>query len=180
MEEADLRGGLHCRVRWRAFQPFARRSGSVFPGGTLQLPFLCRRCAGERRPFEWRTPRRAWTGPIFLAVFPLKSQGHARLIGTVPEQTTTQGENLSWNDVSKRVLERLRMEIETRELVLDLPRAPSSRRSFPPGSRVSSRRRGAHPQSGGRARHEHRNRGRGEPGLETRRRAQPACEPLAA
>jgi 2-polyprenyl-6-methoxyphenol hydroxylase-like FAD-dependent oxidoreductase len=47
----------------------------------------------------------------FLAVFPLKGQGRARLIGTVREQSEHQRENLSWNDVSKRVIEWMRMDI---------------------------------------------------------------------
>jgi 2-polyprenyl-6-methoxyphenol hydroxylase-like FAD-dependent oxidoreductase len=41
----------------------------------------------------------------FLAVFPLKGNGRARLIGTVREEAERPHENLSWNDVSKRVIE---------------------------------------------------------------------------
>src|SRR6266700_3025119 len=41
----------------------------------------------------------------FLAVFPLKGEGRARLIGTVREEAEHQRENLSWDDVSKRVVE---------------------------------------------------------------------------
>jgi 2-polyprenyl-6-methoxyphenol hydroxylase-like FAD-dependent oxidoreductase len=40
----------------------------------------------------------------FLAVFPMKVAGHARLIGTVQEDAEHQPENLSWNDVSRRVV----------------------------------------------------------------------------
>ena len=40
----------------------------------------------------------------FLAVFPMKAAGHARLIGTVQEDAGHQPENLSWNDVSRRVV----------------------------------------------------------------------------
>jgi 2-polyprenyl-6-methoxyphenol hydroxylase-like FAD-dependent oxidoreductase len=49
----------------------------------------------------------------FLAVFPLKSDGHARLIGTIRDQTPQQGDKLSWSDVSKHVLERIRIDIES-------------------------------------------------------------------
>jgi 2-polyprenyl-6-methoxyphenol hydroxylase-like FAD-dependent oxidoreductase len=49
----------------------------------------------------------------FLAVFPLKSDGHARLIGTIRDQTPPQGDKLSWSDVSKHVLERIRIDIES-------------------------------------------------------------------
>jgi 2-polyprenyl-6-methoxyphenol hydroxylase-like FAD-dependent oxidoreductase len=48
----------------------------------------------------------------FLAVFPLKGDGRARLIGTVREQTEHERENLSWNDVSKRVIEWIRIDVE--------------------------------------------------------------------
>jgi hypothetical protein len=48
----------------------------------------------------------------FLVVFPLKSEGRARLIGTVREEAERQHENLSWNDVSKRVMEWMSIEVE--------------------------------------------------------------------
>ncbi len=54
----------------------------------------------------------------FLAVFPLKGEGRARLIGTVREEAEHQEENLSWresmswNDVSKRVVQWMRVEVE--------------------------------------------------------------------
>ncbi len=48
----------------------------------------------------------------FLAVFPLKGEGRARLIGTVREEAEHQQENLSWNDVSKRVIEWIRIDVE--------------------------------------------------------------------
>ena len=48
----------------------------------------------------------------FLAVFPLKGEGRARLIGTVREEAEHQHENLSWNDVSQRVIEWMRIDVE--------------------------------------------------------------------
>src|SRR6202163_574092 len=48
----------------------------------------------------------------FLAVFPLKGEGRARLIGTVREEAEHRQENLSWNDVSKRVIEWIRIDVE--------------------------------------------------------------------
>jgi 2-polyprenyl-6-methoxyphenol hydroxylase-like FAD-dependent oxidoreductase len=48
----------------------------------------------------------------FLAVFPLKGQGRARLIGAVREEAEHRHENLSWNDVSKRVIEWIRIDVE--------------------------------------------------------------------
>jgi len=48
----------------------------------------------------------------FLAVFPLKGEGRARLIGTVREEAEQEHKDLSWNDVSKRVLEWIRIDVE--------------------------------------------------------------------
>jgi hypothetical protein len=48
----------------------------------------------------------------FLAVFPLKGEGRVRLVGTVRDDAENQGENLSWNDVSKRVIEWMRIDVE--------------------------------------------------------------------
>ncbi len=48
----------------------------------------------------------------FLAVFPLKDQGRARLIGTVRADAEHHHENLSWNDVSRRVIEWMRIDVE--------------------------------------------------------------------
>jgi 2-polyprenyl-6-methoxyphenol hydroxylase-like FAD-dependent oxidoreductase len=47
----------------------------------------------------------------FLAVFPLKGQGRARLVGTVREEAEHQHENLSWDDVSKRVIEWMPIDV---------------------------------------------------------------------
>jgi 2-polyprenyl-6-methoxyphenol hydroxylase-like FAD-dependent oxidoreductase len=47
----------------------------------------------------------------FLAVFPLKGEGRARLVGTVREDAKHQPENLSWDDVSKSVLEWMRIDV---------------------------------------------------------------------
>jgi 2-polyprenyl-6-methoxyphenol hydroxylase-like FAD-dependent oxidoreductase len=48
----------------------------------------------------------------FLLVFPLKDSGRVRLIGTIRQQAEHQHENLSWNDVSKRVIEWIRIDIK--------------------------------------------------------------------
>ena len=48
----------------------------------------------------------------FLAVFPLKDEGRARLIGTVRADAEHQHENLSWDDVSQRVIEWMRIDVE--------------------------------------------------------------------
>ena len=48
----------------------------------------------------------------FLAMFPLKADGRARLVGTVREEAEREHENLSYNDVSRRVVEWMRIEVE--------------------------------------------------------------------
>ena len=48
----------------------------------------------------------------FLIVFPLKGEGRARLIGTVRKEVEQQHDNLSWNDVSQRVIEWMRIDID--------------------------------------------------------------------
>jgi 2-polyprenyl-6-methoxyphenol hydroxylase-like FAD-dependent oxidoreductase len=47
----------------------------------------------------------------FLAVFPLKREGRVRLVGTIREDAEHQHENLSWDDVSKSVIEWLRIDV---------------------------------------------------------------------
>ncbi len=48
----------------------------------------------------------------FLIVFPLKDEGRARLIGTVQQDPGQRDDRLSWDDVSQRVIEWLRIEVE--------------------------------------------------------------------
>ena len=48
----------------------------------------------------------------FLIVFPLKGDGRARLIGTVRENANQSRDDLSWNDVSRRVIEWIRIDVE--------------------------------------------------------------------
>jgi hypothetical protein len=48
----------------------------------------------------------------FLAVFPLKGEGRARLIGTVREEHAHQHDDLTWDDVSRGVLESMRIGVD--------------------------------------------------------------------
>jgi 2-polyprenyl-6-methoxyphenol hydroxylase-like FAD-dependent oxidoreductase len=48
----------------------------------------------------------------FLAVFPLKDAGRARLVGTIREAAGRQHADLSWNDVNRRVIAWMRIDIE--------------------------------------------------------------------
>jgi 2-polyprenyl-6-methoxyphenol hydroxylase-like FAD-dependent oxidoreductase len=47
----------------------------------------------------------------FLAVFPLKEERRARLIGTVRAESAGEHEQLSWSDVSRRVIEWMRIDV---------------------------------------------------------------------
>ncbi|HWN58160.1 MAG TPA: FAD-dependent monooxygenase [Methylomirabilota bacterium] len=48
----------------------------------------------------------------FLAVFPLKDRTRARLIGTVRAEAERHHDDLSWNDVTKRVIEWMRIDVQ--------------------------------------------------------------------
>src|SRR4051812_48562901 len=48
----------------------------------------------------------------FLIVFPLKDDGRARLIGTMRADAARPDDRLSWNDVSQRVIEWMRIEVQ--------------------------------------------------------------------
>jgi hypothetical protein len=48
----------------------------------------------------------------FLLVFPLKDDGRARLIGTVRTDAAHQDDHLSWDDVSQRVINWMRIEVQ--------------------------------------------------------------------
>ena len=48
----------------------------------------------------------------FLAVFPLKGEGRARLVGTLRQEAEDQQQDLSWNDVSRHVLKWISIDVE--------------------------------------------------------------------
>jgi 2-polyprenyl-6-methoxyphenol hydroxylase-like FAD-dependent oxidoreductase len=48
----------------------------------------------------------------FLVIFPLKAEGRARLIGTVHDDAEHRHEQLTWNDVRKRVIEGMHLKVE--------------------------------------------------------------------
>ena len=48
----------------------------------------------------------------FLAVFPLKGAHRARLVGTVRDDLAHRGDDLSWDDVARRVIEWLRIGVD--------------------------------------------------------------------
>jgi 2-polyprenyl-6-methoxyphenol hydroxylase-like FAD-dependent oxidoreductase len=48
----------------------------------------------------------------FLAVFPLAGKGRARLIGTVRDERAEHADTLKFEDVSRRIIENLKVEVE--------------------------------------------------------------------
>lgn len=84
---------------------------SGFPGGTYQQIFYVA---------DVQASGPAFNGELhvdldeadFLAVFPLASEGHARLIGTVRDERAEQAETLQFEDVSSRAIEHLKVKIE--------------------------------------------------------------------
>jgi 2-polyprenyl-6-methoxyphenol hydroxylase-like FAD-dependent oxidoreductase len=48
----------------------------------------------------------------FMIVFPLKGEGRARLVGTVSQEAEQRHEELSWNEVSRRVLEWISIDVK--------------------------------------------------------------------
>jgi 2-polyprenyl-6-methoxyphenol hydroxylase-like FAD-dependent oxidoreductase len=81
-----------------------------FPGGTYAHLFYVAdvQAAGAAMNGELHV---ALDTTDFLAVFPLKGEGRARLIGTVREDSQVQHDSLSWNDVSQRVIEWMRIDV---------------------------------------------------------------------
>ncbi|UZE10061.1 FAD-dependent oxidoreductase [Pseudomonas sp. B21-053] len=84
---------------------------SGFPGGTYQQIFYVA---------DVQASGPAFNGELhvdldeadFLAVFPLASEGHARLIGTVRDERAEHAETLAFEDVSSRAIEHLKVKIE--------------------------------------------------------------------
>src|SRR5581483_6850817 len=48
----------------------------------------------------------------FLAVFPLRGEGRVRLVGTVRDEAAHGRDQFGWNDVSKTVIESMRISVE--------------------------------------------------------------------
>ena len=49
----------------------------------------------------------------FLAVFPLAGQGRVRLIGTVRDERADRADTLTFDDVSRRIIENLKVKVKT-------------------------------------------------------------------
>ena len=149
--------------------------GIGFPGGTYEHLFYVADVEARGPADEPASCTSSLDQAEFIAVFPLKREGHARLVGIVRDEardaraTGSPGTTSSTRPARPHGHRR-----RARELVLDVPRAPSRRGSVPAGTGLPAGRRRAHPQPRRRAGHEHRHRRRGEPGVEAGGRAQGA------
>ena len=103
-EAAYLAGcdGAHSRVR--------EGLGIGFPGGTYDHLFYVADVEARGAVMNGEL-HAALDTTDFLIVFPLKSDGHARLIGTMREEAERPHEQLSWDDVSKRVIEWIGIDV---------------------------------------------------------------------
>ena len=94
--------GTHSRVR--------EALGIGFPGGIYAHLFYVADVEARGAAMNGEV-HAALDATDFLAVFPLRREGHARLIGTVREEAERQHESLSWDDVSKGVIGWMRMDV---------------------------------------------------------------------
>jgi 2-polyprenyl-6-methoxyphenol hydroxylase-like FAD-dependent oxidoreductase len=81
-----------------------------FPGGTYTHLFYVADVEASGAPTNGEV-HVALGKTDFLAVFPLKCEGRVRLVGTVREEAKHRDENLSWADVSKRVIDWMRIDV---------------------------------------------------------------------
>ncbi|WP_327438214.1 FAD-dependent oxidoreductase [Pseudomonas donghuensis] len=84
--------------------------GIGFPGGTYQQVFYVADVDGAGPAFNGEL-HVDLDEADFLAVFPLAGNGRARLIGTVRDERAEHPRDLRFEDVSKRAMEHLKVEI---------------------------------------------------------------------
>jgi 2-polyprenyl-6-methoxyphenol hydroxylase-like FAD-dependent oxidoreductase len=104
-EAAYLAGcdGAHSAVR--------EASQIGFPGGTYHHLFYIAD-VDARGPVMNGELHGALDTTDFLIVFPLKDDRRARLIGMVRTDAEHQGDDLSWDDVSRRIIEWIRIDVQ--------------------------------------------------------------------
>jgi 2-polyprenyl-6-methoxyphenol hydroxylase-like FAD-dependent oxidoreductase len=81
-----------------------------FPGGTYSHLFYVADVEARGAAVDGEL-QAAMDRSDFLVVFPLSADGHARLIGTVRESAARSHGNLSWDDVSTRVIDWLDIDV---------------------------------------------------------------------
>jgi 2-polyprenyl-6-methoxyphenol hydroxylase-like FAD-dependent oxidoreductase len=82
-----------------------------FPGGTYQQIFYVADVQARGPTFNGEL-HVDLDEADFLAVFPLSDEGRARLIGTVRDERADRAETLQFEDVSRRAIENLKLQID--------------------------------------------------------------------
>jgi 2-polyprenyl-6-methoxyphenol hydroxylase-like FAD-dependent oxidoreductase len=85
--------------------------GSGFPGGAYQQLFYVADVIAEGPAMDGEL-HVDLDEADFLAVFPLKGSGRARLIGTVRDERAEHPENLKFEDVSNRAITHMEMRVD--------------------------------------------------------------------
>jgi len=85
--------------------------GTGFPGGTYQQVFYVADVNGTGPAFDGEL-HVDLDEADFLAIFPLKGKGHARLIGTVRDERAEHPETLKFEDVSHRAIQNMKVEVQ--------------------------------------------------------------------
>jgi 2-polyprenyl-6-methoxyphenol hydroxylase-like FAD-dependent oxidoreductase len=85
--------------------------GTGFPGGTYQQVFYVADVNATGPAFDGEL-HIDLDEADFLAIFPLKGEGHARLIGTVRDQRAEHPETLKFEDVSHRAIQNMKVEVK--------------------------------------------------------------------
>lgn len=84
--------------------------GIGFPGGTYEHLFYVAdvEASGETVNGEIHV---VLDSSDFMVVFPLKQDGRARLVGTVRDDAAKKGSDLGWDDVGRKAIESLKIDI---------------------------------------------------------------------
>ena len=85
--------------------------GIGFPGGVYEHTYYVADVAASGPTINGEVNVSVDTSDV-LAVVPLHADGHARLIGTVRNESGRSHDQLSWNDVSQRVIEWMRLNVQ--------------------------------------------------------------------
>ena len=94
--------GAHSKVR--------EELGIHFPGGTYEHLFYVADVEASGAAVNGQLHVALDTAD-FLIAFPLKRDGRARLVGAMRREPERQGEKLSWDDVSKKVIDWMRIGV---------------------------------------------------------------------
>ncbi|HEY4041944.1 MAG TPA: FAD-dependent monooxygenase [Rhodopila sp.] len=84
--------------------------GTGFPGGTYQQVFYVADVIATGPAFDGEL-HVDLDEADFLAIFPLKGEGHARLIGTVRDERAEHPETLTFEDVSSRAIQNMHVAV---------------------------------------------------------------------